>query len=66
MVVPVIMPDHMNYTDYSSETVILQYMWYGEMPFQIYNDVDRAFYDQMGADGPINTSISRLPVQEDR
>ena len=28
-----------------SETAIRQYMWYGESPFQIYNDVDRAFYD---------------------
>ena len=26
-----------------SETAIWQYMWYGDSPFQIYNDVDRAF-----------------------
>ncbi len=28
-----------------SETVIWQCMWYGKLPFQIYNDVDRAFYE---------------------
>ncbi len=22
-------------------------MWYGESPFQIYNDVDRAFYESI-------------------
>ena len=30
-----------------SETAIRQYMWYGQSPFQIYNDVDRAFYESI-------------------
>jgi len=28
-----------------SKTTILQYMWYGESPFQIHNGVERAFYE---------------------
>ena len=28
----------------ASERTICQYIWYGESSFQIYNDVDRAFY----------------------
>jgi hypothetical protein len=30
-----------------SETAIRQYMRYGGLPFQIYNDVDRAFYESI-------------------
>jgi hypothetical protein len=30
-----------------SETVIRQYIWYGELPFQSYNDVDRTFYESI-------------------
>ncbi len=30
-----------------SETVIRQYIWYGELPFQTYNDVDRTFYESI-------------------
>ena len=30
-----------------SESVIRQYIWYGELPIQIYNDVDRAFYESI-------------------
>ncbi len=33
--------------DVVSETAIWQYMWYGKSPFQIYNDVDRAFYESI-------------------
>jgi hypothetical protein len=27
--------------------VIRQYIWYGELPFQTYNDVDRTFYESI-------------------
>ena len=30
-----------------SETVVRQYRWYGELPFQTYNDVDRTFYESI-------------------
>ncbi len=33
------------------ETAIWQYIWYGESPFQAYNDVDRAFYESINYSG---------------
>ncbi len=33
-----------------SETVIWQYIEYGKSPFQIYNDVDRAFYESINVE----------------
>jgi hypothetical protein len=57
-----------------SETVIRQYIWYGELPFQTYNDVDRTFYESINVyrphiKRPINLEMTRtldMPQVPDR
>ncbi len=39
------------------ETVIRQYTWYGELPFQTYNDVDRTFYESIRNDKPRSVRV---------
>jgi hypothetical protein len=40
-----------------SETVIRQYIRYGELPFQTCNDVDRTFYES------IRINSWKLPIE---
>jgi pyruvate carboxylase subunit A len=43
-----------------SETVIRQYIWYGELPFQTYNDVDRTFYESIKDQNIVNQQTGGL------
>ncbi len=45
-----------------SETAIWQYIWYGELSFQTYNDVDRAFYDSITVEISFFCVISTITV----
>ncbi len=51
-----------------SETVIRQYIWYGELPFQTYNDVDRTFNESINSALTISTeeAAMRTPCVADQ